>query len=60
MGISNIMKAKKILLLISGVNKADTVVKLLKDDITTDFPASILHKHPDVTVIIDQDAYSKM
>ena len=60
MGISNIMKAKKILMLISGVNKADTVVKLLKDDITTDFPASILHKHPDVTVIIDQDAYSKM
>jgi len=47
-------------MLISGVNKADTVVKLLKDDITTDFPASILHKHPDVTVIIDQDAYSKM
>ena len=60
MGISNIMKAKKILMLISGVNKADTVVKLLKDDITTDFPASILHKHPDVTVIIDQDAYSNM
>ena len=60
MGINNIMKAKKILMLISGLNKADTVVNLLKGDITPDFPASILHKHPDVTVIIDQDAYSKM
>ena len=29
MGIKNIMQAKRILMLISGVNKADTVVKLL-------------------------------
>ncbi len=60
MGISNIMKAKKILMLISGKNKADTVVRLLKEEVDPEFPASILHKHPDVTVIIDQDAYSKM
>lgn len=60
MGISNIMKAKKILMLISGANKADTVVKLLNGEVTPDFPASILNEHPDVTVIIDQDAYSKV
>jgi len=60
MGISNIMKAKKILMLISGANKADTVVKLLSGEVTPDFPASILNEHPDVTVIIDQDAYSKV
>ena len=60
MGIKNIMQAKRILMLISGVNKADTVVKLLSGNITTDFPASVLNNHPDVTVIIDQDAYSKM
>ena len=60
MGIKNIMQAKRILMLISCVNKADTVVKLLSGNITTDFPASVLNNHPDVTVIIDQDAYSKM
>lgn len=60
MGIANIMKAKRILMLISGANKADTVVRLLSGEVDEDFPASILHKHPDVTVIIDQDAYSKM
>ena len=60
MGIQNIMQAKKILMLISGMSKADTVVKLLSGDITPDFPASILQKPPDVTIIIDQDAYSKM
>jgi glucosamine-6-phosphate deaminase len=47
-------------MLISGAGKADTVVNLLKGEITTDFPASILHKHPNVTVIIDEAAYSKM
>ncbi len=60
MGIKNIMQAKSILMLISGKGKADTVVSLLKGPITEEFPASILHKHPDVTVIIDEDAYSKM
>lgn len=60
MGIQNIMQAKKILMLISGISKADTVVKLLSGDITPDFPASVLQNHPDVTIIIDQDAYSKM
>ena len=60
MGIKNIMNAKKILMLISGASKADTVVRLLNEEIDTDFPASVLHKHPDVTVIIDQEAYSKM
>ena len=60
MGIKNIMNSKEILMLISGVNKADTVVKLLSGEITEDFPASILHKHGNTIVIIDQDAYSKI
>ena len=60
MGIANIMRAKSILMLISGTNKADTVVNLLKGKVTTDFPASVLNNHPDVTVIIDEAAYSKM
>lgn len=60
MGIKNIMNSKSILMLISGVNKADTVVRLLKGEVDPSFPASVLNNHPDVTVIIDQDAYSKM
>lgn len=56
MGIKNIMQAKKIVMLISGKGKAEAVKRLLSGEITTDFPASILHKHPDVTVIIDEPA----
>ena len=60
MGIKNIMQAKSIVMLISGKNKAETVKNLLTGPITEQFPASILNKHSDVTVIIDEDAYSLM
>jgi glucosamine-6-phosphate deaminase len=60
MGIANIMRAKSILMLISGANKAETVEKLMSHNITTDFPASVLWLHPNCTVIIDEAAYSKM
>ena len=60
MGIKNIMQAKSILMLISGEAKADTVVRLLSGEVSTDFPASILYRHEDVTVIVDEAAYSKM
>lgn len=56
MGIDNIMKAKKIVMLIAGKSKAQAVKRLLSGEITTDFPASILHKHPDVVVIFDEEA----
>ena len=60
MGIKNIMQAKSIVMLISGASKKETVEKLLKGSITESFPASILHNHQDVTVIIDEDAYQNM
>ena len=60
MGIKNIMQAKSILMLISGEAKADTVVRLLSGEVSTDFPASILYRHEDVTIIVDEAAYSKM
>jgi glucosamine-6-phosphate deaminase len=45
-------------MLISGKGKAETVVKLLSGEVTTDFPASILYRHDNVTVVVDEDAYS--
>jgi glucosamine-6-phosphate deaminase len=60
MGIKNIMKSKKILMLISGKSKVDAAYNLLKGPVTEQFPASILQKHPDATVIIDEEAYAKL
>lgn len=58
MGIGSIMKAKKIVLLANGKKKADAIKKLLKaDKITTNLPASILLLHPNLTIILDEEAY---
>lgn len=56
MGIKNIMQAKQILLLASGKSKQEAVKKLLEGEITEEFPASVLKNHPNVIVIIDEEA----
>lgn len=58
-GIETIMESKKVVLLVSGEAKAETVTKLLNGEITENFPGSILHKHPDVTIIADEAALSR-
>ncbi len=58
MGISTILKSKKIILLASGANKSRVVSELLNEEINTSIPATMLKVHPDVVLICDKDAYS--
>jgi len=58
MGIGSILKAKQILLMAKGKDKAEIVAKALKGPITTKCPASFLQTHPNVVVILDQEAGS--
>ena len=58
MGIKNIMQAKKLLLVASGKNKADAILKLASGEVTEAFPASCLHMHKDAIVICDEEAAS--
>ncbi|MFB1049949.1 glucosamine-6-phosphate deaminase [Paraliobacillus sp. JSM ZJ581] len=60
MGIKTIMQSKQIVLLISGEKKADCLYQLVNDPISEDFPASILREHPNVTIIADKAAASKI
>lgn len=60
MGIGTIMKAKKILVVASGEDKAEIVAKAFYGDVTPEVPASILQFHPDVTVVLDEAAASKI
>lgn len=60
MGIATIMKAKKILLIATGENKADAVAAMVKGNVDTACPASILQKHENVVVIVDEAAASKL
>ncbi|MBS4749836.1 glucosamine-6-phosphate deaminase [Granulicatella sp. zg-ZJ] len=58
MGLQSIMDAKKIVLLAFGENKAQAVKDMIEGPVTIDVPASILQKHDNVTIIIDECAAS--
>ena len=60
MGLASIMRAKKILMIATGANKADAVKGMLEGPKTVDCPASILQDHPDVVVVLDEAAASKL
>ena len=60
MGIATIMKAKKILLVATGENKADAIKAMVEGEPTTECPASVLQNHKDVVVIVDEAAASKL
>lgn len=58
MGIGEIMAAKKILIIASGIAKAPIIKEMIEGPVTPRVPASILKFHHDVTLIADQDALS--
>lgn len=60
MGIKNIMYAKKIVMIASGVSKAKVINEAVNGAITTEVPASILQLHPDLVLILDEEAASKI
>jgi len=56
MGVGTILKAKTIVLLVRGADKAEIVHRALTGPITTDCPASLLQTHPHLVVLLDQEA----
>ena len=60
MGVGTIMQAKKILLVVSGEDKAAILKEALQGPVTPRVPASILQMHRNVIVVADEAALSKM
>ena len=60
MGIGTIMKARKILLVVSGADKAQILHDVLCGPVTPEVPASILQLHSDVIVVADEAAMAKL
>lgn len=58
MGVGSIMKAQKIVLIATGIDKADAISAMISGDVTPVCPASILQFHHDVDVYIDKAAAS--
>ena len=60
MGIKNIMNARRILMVVSGEDKAEAVYKAFAGPVTKQVPASVLQLHPDVTLVGDKAALSML
>jgi glucosamine-6-phosphate deaminase len=58
MGMATILKADRIVLLASGKNKAEAIKKAVSGKISTQEPASLLQSHPQITILLDQEAAS--
>ncbi|QCT75396.1 glucosamine-6-phosphate deaminase [Macrococcoides canis] len=56
MGIANIMAAKCIVLMAYGESKAEAIYNTVHGSVTEQVPASILQRHPNVTIIVDEAA----
>ena len=58
MGIKHIMQAKKVVMIVTGANKAEIVKEAFFGPVTPQIPASILQIHPDFILIGDEEALS--
>ncbi len=60
MGVGTVLDAKEVLMIAFGKNKADAIQGMLEGPITYMNTSSALQLHPDVTVVIDEAAASKL
>ncbi|MCL5947211.1 MAG: glucosamine-6-phosphate deaminase [Chloroflexi bacterium] len=59
-GLGTILEARRIILLALGPDKAAIIARALQGPITVDVPATILQQHPNVLVILDRSAASRL
>ena len=57
MGVGTVMAARRVLMIVTGADKADILRKAFFGSVTPWVPASILQFHPDVTLICDRAAW---
>jgi glucosamine-6-phosphate deaminase len=60
MGISTILKSKKIILMAWGSGKASVIKKAAEDDDSERVPASLLQNHDDVIFVVDEAAAAEL
>lgn len=59
-GLGTIREARRIVLTATGEGKAEAVAQLVEGPISARWPATSLQLHPDVTVVVDEAAASRL
>jgi len=60
MGVSTIMKARRIILMAWGEGKSSVIQKAVEGDISNKIPATYLQNHPNTLVVLDEGAASDL
>ena len=60
LGIADLRAARRVVLLALGADKADVVSQALEGAVTEALPASVLRRHANLTVVLDQPAGSRL
>ena len=59
-GLGTIMEARKLVLIATGSNKAEAIEHLVEGEVSEDWPASVMQRHPDALVLVDRDAAARL
>jgi len=59
-GVGTILRARRLVVLVFGTDKAEALARALEGPVDPSCPASALQGHPDVTVIADRPAASRL
>lgn len=60
LGLKHFLDAKKVMLIASGIKKAEIIEKILKSDVTNSIPATIMKMHKNSYLIIDEESGSRV
>lgn len=60
LGLPALMKARRVVLIVNGKDKAEAVRKMLHDPLSDKFPVTYLRLLPNLTILMDKDAASKL
>ena len=60
MGVSTILRSKRIILMAWGQNKASIIKRTIQGEISSEVPATFLQNHNNATFVLDQSAASEL
>ncbi len=60
LGLQHLIEAKKAILIANGIKKAEVMREAIEGEINPRMPASIMRKHDDGEIILDEEAASKL
>ena len=58
LGLKYLLESKKAIVMANGIKKAEVIKKAVHDEISNQFPATIIQKHTHCEVMIDEEAAS--